>query len=232
MAVATSLLTYPEATFTPQDFSIMLDRVSVIKTGILYGCQVEQVELTNNTVKVPEGWVTVRGRLVKVEEGTLSFALPASGEVTKYVLIAVDLSNTTTPVVCDIYTEVPDDETADFNFENGCAYCVLATIVASPTGITTLTPAPVPESGTEFSYTLAAASWDTTNKTYAVSNPLITATSDQEYLPAIGITDDQLRALQKANIQDAGQEAGTATLKAYGTVPTIDIPIRIKYRGG
>ena len=232
MAVATSLLTYPDATFTPQDFSIMLDRVSVVKTGILYGCTVAAVALTTNQVSVPAGWVAVRGRLVKVSEGTLEFALPSSGEVTRYVIVEVDLANTTAPSKCDIYTEIPSDETADFNFNNGKAYCVLATIAASPTGITTITPAPKPEKGYEYSYTLAASSWDTTNKTYTITSDLISSTSDQEYLPAIGITDTQLKALQKANIQDNGQTSGSATLKAYGTVPSIDIPIRIKYLGG
>lgn len=232
MAVATSLLTYPEATFTPQDFSIMLDRVSVIKTGILYGCTVEQVELTNNTIKVSAGWVTVRGRLVKLEEGTISFALPQTGTVTKYVIVGVNLENTMAPSSCDIYDAKPTDETDDFNFENGKAYCVLATIEADTTGITNVSASPVPERGTEFAYTIAASGWNGTAKTYSINNELITATSDQELMPAIGITDTQLKALQKANIQDGGQSAGTLTLKAYGTVPTVDIPIRIKYLGG
>lgn len=79
------------------------------------------------------------------------------------------------------------------------------------------------------SYTLSASSWR--NGTYTISDSLITATSNQEVLPAVGITLDQLKALQKAMLVDGGQSAGKLTLKAMGTVPTIDIPIRIIFRG-
>ena len=79
------------------------------------------------------------------------------------------------------------------------------------------------------SYTLSASSWS--NGTYTISDSLITTSSNQEILPAVGITADQLKALQKAMIVDGGQSAGSLTLKALGTVPNIDIPIRVIYRG-
>ena len=81
--------------------------------------------------------------------------------------------------------------------------------------------------------TLLAASWsgDEAPYTYTLSVTGVTTTSNQEYLPALDITTEQLEALQAANIQDGGQAAGTATLKAFGTKPTIDLPIRIIKRG-
>ena len=79
------------------------------------------------------------------------------------------------------------------------------------------------------SYTLSASSWS--NGTYTISDSLITTSSNQEILPAVGITLDQLKALQTAMLVDGGQSAGKLTLKAMGTVPTIDIPVRIIYRG-
>ena len=81
--------------------------------------------------------------------------------------------------------------------------------------------------------TLLAASWtgDDAPYTYTLSVTGVTTTSNQEYLPALDITTEQLKALQAANIQDGGQAAGTATLKAFGTKPTIDLPIRIIKRG-
>ena len=79
------------------------------------------------------------------------------------------------------------------------------------------------------SITLKAASWS--NGSYTISDSLITASSNQEIIPAIGITADQLKALQKAMIIDGGQSAGRLTLTALGTVPTIDIPIRVIFRG-
>ena len=78
-------------------------------------------------------------------------------------------------------------------------------------------------------FTLSSSSWS--NGSYTISDALITATSNQEVLPVVGITLDQLKALQKAMLVDGGQSAGSLTLKALGTVPTIDIPIRVIFRG-
>lgn len=77
--------------------------------------------------------------------------------------------------------------------------------------------------------TLSASSWS--SSTYTVTDSLITATSNQEIIPAVGITPAQLNALQRAIITDGGQSAGSITLKALGVVPTIDIPVRVIFRG-
>lgn len=80
---------------------------------------------------------------------------------------------------------------------------------------------------------LLAASWtgDATPYGYTLTVSGVTATSNQEVLPALNITAEQLEALQSANIQDGGQAANTMTLKAYGDKPTVDIPIRVIKRG-
>lgn len=93
----------------------------------------------------------------------------------------------------------------------------------------------VPDENTKYastvkSVTLSANSWSSSNA-YTISDSLITATSFQEILPAIDITKDQVIAYGKANIQDGGQKAGSLTLTCLGTKPTIDIPIRVIYRG-
>ena len=77
--------------------------------------------------------------------------------------------------------------------------------------------------------TLAASGWADGAYTLTVNG--VTDTSNQEILPAVEITAEQLEALQAANIQDGGQAENTITLKAYGDVPTIDIPIRVIKRG-
>lgn len=77
--------------------------------------------------------------------------------------------------------------------------------------------------------TLAANGW--ADGAYILTVDGVTADSNQEILPAVDITAEQLEALQGANIQDGGQTAGNITLKAYGDVPTIDIPIRVIKRG-
>ena len=82
---------------------------------------------------------------------------------------------------------------------------------------------------TTVSTTLYAETWNA--GTYTITNDLITSTSNQEIVTAVGITAEQYRALSAAMIVDGGQSAGSLTLKALGTVPTINIPIRIIYRG-
>lgn len=78
--------------------------------------------------------------------------------------------------------------------------------------------------------TLYAETWK--NGSYTITNDLISSTSNQEIITAVGITAEQYMALNAAMLVDGGQSAGSLTLKALGTVPTVDIPIRIIYRGG
>ena len=66
--------------------------------------------------------------------------------------------------------------------------------------------------------TLSASSWsgDSAPYTYTLAVNGVTATSNQELLPALNITEEQLTALQAANIQDGGQAANSITLTAFG----------------
>lgn len=77
--------------------------------------------------------------------------------------------------------------------------------------------------------TLTAASWS--NVSYTISDSLITASSIQEIIPATNISFDQYKALVKASIVATGQSVGSITIKAFGTVPSIDIPITVIFRG-
>ena len=86
---------------------------------------------------------------------------------------------------------------------------------------------------TEVSATLSSASWVGASApfTYDLTVSGVTTTSNQELLPSISITSTELLALQEANIIDAGQSTNTISLKAFGTKPTVDIPIRVILRG-
>lgn len=77
--------------------------------------------------------------------------------------------------------------------------------------------------------TLLASGW--ADKEYDLAIDGVTAISNQELLPAIGIGGTELTALQGANIVDNGQEPGVMKLKAMGDVPEVDIPIRVVLRG-
>jgi hypothetical protein len=78
-------------------------------------------------------------------------------------------------------------------------------------------------------HTLVASSWS--SNTYTLSVTGATLTNVIEILPGSSITNNELEALQGANIQDGGQNVGNITLSARGTVPTIDIQIRVIVRG-
>lgn len=77
--------------------------------------------------------------------------------------------------------------------------------------------------------TLAASGWN--SGAYTISDSLITATSNQEIIPAPSITADQYKALVKASIVATGQTAGAITIKAFGTTPSMNIPVTIIFRG-
>lgn len=77
--------------------------------------------------------------------------------------------------------------------------------------------------------TLAASGWS--SGTYTINDSLITATSNQEIIPAQSITADQYKALVKASLVATGQSVGAITIKAFGTTPTINIPVTIIFRG-
>lgn len=77
--------------------------------------------------------------------------------------------------------------------------------------------------------TLSASSWS--GGTYTISDSLITATSNQEIIPAASISADQYKALVKASLVATGQTAGSITIKAFGATPSINIPVTVIFRG-
>ncbi len=86
-----------------------------------------------------------------------------------------------------------------------------------------------------YDFTLDADNWDSGEYQITSSDiaglSTVTANTAVEILPGLSITAEELAALQAANIQDGGQSAGSTTWKAFGTVPAIDIPIRLLVRG-
>lgn len=79
---------------------------------------------------------------------------------------------------------------------------------------------------------LASASWTGSSApyTYSLTVSGVTTTSVNEIYGTTTITSTELDAFQKANIIDGGQSTNTITLLAYGTKPTINIPIRVVVR--
>lgn len=81
--------------------------------------------------------------------------------------------------------------------------------------------------------TLSQTGWtgDEPPYTYSLSVSGVTTTSVQEILPTTTATEEQIIALQAANMQDGGQSVGKITIKAWGDKPEIDLPVRIIIRG-
>lgn len=75
--------------------------------------------------------------------------------------------------------------------------------------------------------TLRASSWDAGAKTQTVSVSGVTATANGSLRIAQSATDEQFTAWGAAQLRVTTQAAGTLTVKATGTVPTIDIPVEV-----
>ena len=76
--------------------------------------------------------------------------------------------------------------------------------------------------------TLLAANWSGSAApyTYTATVAGVTTTSTQDWVNSTSITEEQLKAWQAANIVDGGQGVGFVTFKAFGTKPTVNIPLR------
>lgn len=79
---------------------------------------------------------------------------------------------------------------------------------------------------------LVTSNWSGTSIPYKYELELdgVTDTSNQEIMPADGITDEQLYYMQGANLQDGGQSTNKIILSAFAVKPPIDIPIKIIMR--
>lgn len=75
--------------------------------------------------------------------------------------------------------------------------------------------------------TLTAAGWDADAKTQTVSVAGVTATANGSLRIAQSATDEQFTTWGAAQPRVTAQAAGTLTVKAAGTVPTIDIPVEV-----
>lgn len=76
---------------------------------------------------------------------------------------------------------------------------------------------------------LLATAWVGSSAPYTLDLTVsgVTATSIQEIALASGVTSAQLDAFSNAKIIDNGQATDTISFKAYGTKPTIDIPLTV-----
>ena len=80
---------------------------------------------------------------------------------------------------------------------------------------------------TTTSYTIAANSWNTTTHEYTISISGMVITDEVVLDIATTITEAAYDQLAAAKIVVLSQANGAVTIKALGSVPTVDIPISI-----
>lgn len=159
--------------------------------------------------------------MTAIDSGINAAATTASGAATKAEQASTDAASAASSATSAYNAAASAQQSAD----NASAAVTSETerAEAAETAITNSIPS------TTVNITLYAETWN--NGTYTITNDLITSTSNQEIIPAVGITKEQYKAMGAAMIVDGGQSTGSITLKALGKVPTINIPIRIIFRG-
>lgn len=215
--------------------------------GVTKGCTV--TENVDGDLAVTEGYFLIKGRLVNVV-GTEIVAVPSvpSGTMYSILVFEIDLTqvNTTSAFnqgefkIVSNASAYPTLIQQDLDNGGDVYQFEFVRFENSVSGIANLTDTRVlldltkyASKSSEVNKSLLASGWVGASApyTYALSVSEVTLTSNQELLPSLTITDAELRALQSANIIDAGQSAGVINLKAFGNKPTIDLPIRVILRG-
>lgn len=239
MAVNGELLVYPGQELTPQDFAIMMERISVIRSGILSGCTIAFSETESNQLNVEGGYVFVKGRLLKVEAGTLDTSNLSASAASWFVYAKVHLAEVEPADIVTIFvTETAATDEGDLNSDaGGTAYATLATIKVSDK---TVHQSFTPEIGAVESVLLEASKWvaetetATGNKmnTYKLYDPRFSTSAHIEIVPrTIGYDYGYLKTLQLANIHPFSISEGVLTLGSYGVKPAVDLEIGIIFRG-
>lgn len=132
MAVTAELKIYPGATFSATDMAIYMEHVLPNSVGILTGCKLTKVDAS--TINIESGYCYVRGRLLKVNGGSLAIPMPTSE--TKYsVVVQFSLSTG----VCEVKAGTSfSGSGANLNAVNGTEFITLGWVWSGSAGITTI----------------------------------------------------------------------------------------------
>lgn len=210
-----------------------------------------QLEVTSSglTITLKTGQCLIKGRHVVETIGNTTLLLPANSS--GYIVISYDITkvNGQEAELMYISTLISEDlnnngQRRDFplySYVSTSAVVsltdlrVFSSIVSLKAKYEALNSLVLTKANKSISVpeTLLASLWvgSTAPFTYSLMLSGVTLNSVQEIIPSTSITQVQLDVLQNANIIDAGQAIDTINLKAWGTKPTIDIPINIIKRG-
>lgn len=198
----------------------------------------DEFELTSNTtslqVSVGTGEAIISGRHISA---TQSNSITLTASTTSWLCLRIDL---TQPQGNEgkLVALTSDEAIENQNLNGGGTVCdiLLYKIITSVNGVSsTIDNRRIIESpliSTIKTITIQPSQWQ--DKQYTLNDPLITATSNQEWcLPVYNGSsdDDMFDAIDAARIRSGGQSAGKAIIKCQGDVPTIAIKLDVIFRG-
>lgn len=136
--MAINLVTYANQSVTPQD-DALLYQTAIIKSGIIYGCEVTIKDST--TLHITAGHGVICGRKFSVTAQDVVVSLSGSGDKQGRLYIHMDLSNASTPIqfltqVANTLTPVVQE--SDANITNGIYEFNLATFDVGTSTISNL----------------------------------------------------------------------------------------------
>lgn len=101
----------PYVEITAQDFALMIERMSIDKRRVLYGCDVTLAS-SNTALHISPGWILLYGRLIRVLEGTIDVAPIATslGTITRYLIVEVNPYNTSQMAKIFVSNKAPDTQ--------------------------------------------------------------------------------------------------------------------------
>lgn len=235
--IISNIKVYTGAEMTAQDFAILMEKVAPTTSGVLYGCTVSIKN--SSTLHITTGWCLLKGRVVRIEEGDLTATLPGSGTITRYLVLTVDLANSSAPATVTLEASVGTD-TTNFNIQSGQAYLSLGKITMGTSGISSVDETPVAISGGngEFTkYTISTSSWSsgtttidgTAYYTYSINVNRIMDQIPVVSCGAAGTVPTPTEKKAYANVDSTILNTSSKTLTLYArSKPTSDFVIIVK----
>lgn len=86
MSVEAEIRVYPRTQTTSNEFALTLEKCMTAKSGVMYGCGLTAASASE--ISIAAGWVLMRGRIVRIEDGVLSVSAEDVIEANGGTLIA------------------------------------------------------------------------------------------------------------------------------------------------
>lgn len=132
MAVTARNLVFAGSEYKPKDHAVLIETLTSKADGVISGCLL--TKNSANEIAISGGYLTMHGRLIYVEGGTLS-AQSTSTNTKWYVWCRINLSNGGVPEFI-IDNESSKIDTENFNLTDGYANLLLGWFNTTSSGIT------------------------------------------------------------------------------------------------